>query len=309
MKRTLVVAIVVFTLLLSILFAGSTSSQTTLRTIYIQPDGTVYPEGTPIRRDGDTYVFTGNIYDPVYIQRAGIVLDGAGYTLQGPYDGTQTDIWIIGQGVDQSTNGTRVPWTIGIDLGGDEVNGITVRNLNIKNFSIGVYIWTRNNTFTGNNVAECTVGILLSGGNNSVTRNYIDRNSMGVFFGVNEENDTIPLSLRIDHNSFVNNTRHLSGCLCKDYNTTETKHTWDDGKEGNYWSDYNGTDTNGDGIGDTPYVVDVLNQDRYPLMQTPAYPPIVAPAVSAEMISAVVLSLIVVAAIGFRVWKNSSEAK
>jgi parallel beta-helix repeat protein len=52
---------------------------------------------------------------------------------------------------------------------------------------------------------------------------------------------------------------------------------WDNGypSGGNYWSDYNGTDsyfgpyqnvTGSDGIGDTPYVIDADNQDRYPLM-------------------------------------------
>jgi len=35
---------------------------------------------------------------------------------------------------------------------------------------------------------------------------------------------------------------------------------------GNYWSDYNGTDANHDGIGDTPYVIDTKNADNYPLM-------------------------------------------
>jgi len=43
-------------------------------------------------------------------------------------------------------------------------------------------------------------------------------------------------------------------------------HIWDNGREGNYWSNYNGTDANGDGIGDTPYVIDDNYQDRYPLM-------------------------------------------
>lgn len=41
---------------------------------------------------------------------------------------------------------------------------------------------------------------------------------------------------------------------------------WDNGSEGNYWSDYNGTDSNQDGIGDTPYIIDESNTDRYPLM-------------------------------------------
>jgi hypothetical protein len=52
---------------------------------------------------------------------------------------------------------------------------------------------------------------------------------------------------------------------------------WDDGypSGGNYWSDYKGIDVKSgpnqdqprsDGIGDTPYVIDANNQDRYPLM-------------------------------------------
>ncbi len=34
----------------------------------------------------------------------------------------------------------------------------------------------------------------------------------------------------------------------------------------NYWNDYSGTDSNGDGIGDTPYIIDENNQDNYPSM-------------------------------------------
>jgi len=42
---------------------------------------------------------------------------------------------------------------------------------------------------------------------------------------------------------------------------------WDNGKEGNYWSDYNGQDTNGNGIGKTPYMVYENFTDNYPLTQ------------------------------------------
>lgn len=64
----------------------------------------------------------------------------------------------------------------------------------------------------------------------------------------------------IHHNSFVNNTLSVIGTV-ESYNNA-----WDDGSEGNYWSDYTGIDANGDGIGDSAYILDELNRDNYPLM-------------------------------------------
>ena len=45
------------------------------------------------------------------------------------------------------------------------------------------------------------------------------------------------------------------------------KAAWDKGEVGNYWSNYNGTDANSDGIGDTPYIIDANNIDHYPMMK------------------------------------------
>lgn len=59
------------------------------------------------------------------------------------------------------------------------------------------------------------------------------------------------------HNNFVNNSKpfiyKVTGCV------------WDDGKEGNYWTRYNGSDVDHDGIGDTPYNVG-QERDEYPLV-------------------------------------------
>jgi hypothetical protein len=61
------------------------------------------------------------------------------------------------------------------------------------------------------------------------------------------------------HNNFLGEDNHVSlDASIQDF--------WDNGMEGNYWQNYNGTDTNGDGIGDTPYVIDADNVDHYPLV-------------------------------------------
>ena len=295
MQKKLVLAVVFLMLTSTLIFVRPVSSQSPLEIIFIRSDGSIYPPTVPIQRNGDIYTFTDNIYATMKIQRSNVVLDGAGYTLQGPYNGTAADIWLIGEGPDQLPKDTLAQYTIGIDLGSQEVEGVTIENLNIKNFSIGMYVWTKNNTVVGNAVSENRVGILLSGSNTSITKNYIENNLRGLFFGFNNEGDIIPQDIIINHNDFENNVVQLNGCLCKDYNTTEPPHNWDNGKEGNYWSDYNGTDNNNDGIGDTPYSIDVLNQDRFPLMQSPAKPPVPAPKVPVEAVILGVSAPVVIA--------------
>lgn len=274
MDKKLVLAVVALAVAASMVFASPTSSEPSLQTVFIQPDGAVSPDSAPIARSGNTYTLTGDMYAVIKIQRSNMVLDGAGHTLRGPYNGTSGNAWLIGQGPDQVSADVLVQYTMGVDLANGSVEGITIKNLNIENFSIGMYVWTKNDTVTNNVVSDCIVGILLSGSNQTVQKNTIADNQVGLFFGFNNKGDVIPPDIVIDHNDFEHNILQLSGCLCKDYNATEEPHHWDDGKEGNFWSDYNGTDSNGDGVGDTAYQIDPLNRDRYPLTQAPVLLPI-----------------------------------
>ncbi len=265
--KNLAAGIVVLILIFSVFLFFLSQQGSPRPRVFIRANGNVEPASAPIERNGDKYTFRGDVHAELVVERNDVVIDGAGYTLHGPYNGTTENLWIIGNGSDQVTGGTQIPYSIGVDLSGGS-SGLTMTNLNIRNFSIGTYIWTTGNSFFNNSVSECVVGVLLSGSNNDIARNLMAKNEVGLFFGTNEPG-TVPLNLSVSHNSFVENVRQLGGCLCQESNISEPIHSWDDGKEGNYWSDYNGTDANGDGIGDSPYVFDVQNQDRFPLMVNP----------------------------------------
>lgn len=283
------------TLIVLLVFLATSTAERTKATgapstIRINADGSLEPSNVPIQRNVDVYTFTGNVDASIVVDKDNVVIDGAGYTLRGTYNGTRTDNWVVGGGPNQE--GSTIPWTIGIDIASRGRYNLTVKNLNIKNFYIGMYIWSSNNTIVGNSVTDNIVGILLSGDHNIITKNYIARNEEGIFFGVNTPGNE-PLNIVLTYNSFVENAVQFSGCFCETYNPQEAVHTWDDGGRGNYWSDYNGSDVNGDGIGDEPYVIDAQNQDRFPLMHPEATPP-TPPAEQAVWTIAVGLAIAVV---------------
>jgi parallel beta-helix repeat protein len=279
------------------MFVSTAFSAAPLTTIFIQPDGTINPSNVPIQRNGDVYTLTGNVSDPILIQKSNITLDGAGYSVVGPLTLEEINSEPpLGLG----PNTTLPPYIIGLDCD-KTVDGLTIKNLNVDNFNVGVYLRTTHNILIGNAVSQNTVGILLSGSSNTVTKNYIFDNKMGLFFGfaqVNGSASNIPSDIDISQNSFINNTQQLTGCVCKVYNFSEPIHSWDNGTVGNYWSNYNGTDADHDGIGDTYYRIDVLNQDRYPLIVSPAELPFPAPKFQFDTVAiGVALVVIAVAAI------------
>ena len=112
------------------------------------------------------------------------------------------------------------------------------------------------NIISENNIQNNTHGIAINNSlypsKNTISGNNITNNDVGIV--ISQSSDS-----RIYHNNFDNNDI--------DFLAELGANALDNGSEGNYWNNYNGADSNGDGIGDTPYVIDADNQDNYPLMK------------------------------------------
>ena len=115
---------------------------------------------------------------------------------------------------------------------------------------------SHNNSIYGNTIGFTThyaIG-LSSSEDNTIWNNYIHENILhGMYLYFSNENIIV-------RNNFILNAQNA----------------WDNGDNiwdgeypfgGNYWDDYNGTDNNGDGIGDISYNISGdSNQDHYPLI-------------------------------------------
>jgi len=156
---------------------------------------------------------------------------------------------IIGNSISNNTrNGITTTWTYDVEIRGNNLSGNTgwgIRPASSEWFKI-----TNNSIFENGDG-----GIEMAYSNNSVIAyNEIFDNSdygLSIYPGFNNT---------IHHNNFIGNGESTS----QGYNDG-SGNVWDNGTHGNYWSDYNGTDSNGDGIGETPYALDNSGNDSYPL--------------------------------------------
>ncbi len=128
----------------------------------------------------------------------------------------------------------------------------------------GIYLCCLSNS-TGNKILNCTsydneYGVLLHNWiyNTTVTDCTLFNNKYGLRVCTGKDN-------HIHHNAFIDNKWQA---------WDPQNDMWCDisCKEGNYWNDYEGVDTNGDGVGDTPYKIPGGNNiDWYPLMKPPTF--------------------------------------
>lgn len=300
-------------------------------TIYIRADGSIEPPTAPISSaDNITYTFTDNINDSIVVERSSIVIDGAGYTLQGV--GVSYGIYLSGIVSNVTVKNTNIKgFDRGVFLDSTSLNVLSGNNLT-DNFE-GINLWSSsnisisgnniidnegagivsefssNNSISENSIANGCYGIGLHGSNNIISGNNIRNEAYGIAFPLERSSNYNTISENsiadgswgillsscsnnsisannitsneygillfgssnntVYHNNFVDNTKQVY--------IYESTTVWDDGypSGGNCWSDYTGLDlysgpyqneTGSDEIGDTPYIIDGNNQDRYPLL-------------------------------------------
>jgi len=180
-------------------------------TIYIKADGTVDPPTAPIQRDGNVYTFMGNIPYPAYygivVQRSNIIIDGNGYTLQGPggdYYGflltsisnvmiknTHVEDYLHGISLDSSsfntvsgntiTNNDYGVWITG-SSNNNNVSGNTITNSGWGNGGVCLYLSSSNNTVSGNTITNSSEAIWLyeSSNYNRISGNTITNTNWGI---------------------------------------------------------------------------------------------------------------------------------
>ncbi len=149
-----------------------------------------------------------------------------------------------------------------IRLGASDANTIA-RNHIAGSISL---VSSSNNQIFQNNLTGIR---LIFSSNNTIFGNIMTNNSVY---------DAIALDQGTKNNAFYANTFPANCSIrIQDAGTT----FWDNGVIGNYWADYNGTDKNGDGKGDSPLIIIavkwsneargdvsfVAGRDNYPLMK------------------------------------------
>jgi parallel beta-helix repeat protein len=152
---------------------------------------------------------------------------------------------------------------LGITAQGALQSSINRNNISSNEISGLRMQYSNLNTINENTMENNGYGIDLSfcEGNMLVENNITTNNVYGLYLGLSSNNS-------IYHNNFTDNLNQAY--------SFESTNVWDNGypSGGNYWSNYTGTDlhsgfyqndTGSDGIGDTPYVIDENNRDRYPL--------------------------------------------
>jgi parallel beta-helix repeat protein len=164
----------------------------------------------------------------------------------------------------------------------------------LSNTSVGIELWeTEDSKVLNNTASDNTEGIHLYLSSNNIIRgnNASNNNGDGISLTLSSNNiirgnnasnnndDGISLEYssknKIYFNNLINNTNNVYSYDSTNIWNSPSEITYIYGGTsytnclGNYWNDYEGTDADADGIGDTPYSIDSKKDESadYPLMK------------------------------------------
>jgi parallel beta-helix repeat protein len=121
------------------------------------------------------------------------------------------------------------------------------------NSGIAVHISSSDIVIQGFTILDCSHGIMVTTSSNvQIKENTLMNAGYGVYVDDESVNNTIYM------NNFKDNTVNAIDL---------SLNSWWFSSSGNFWDDYNGTDADSNGFGDTPYTIaGGVNKDEYPLM-------------------------------------------
>ena len=179
-----------------------------------------------------------------------------------------------------------------VEIALDSSSNNTITRNSITNseglgYSSGIALgYSHYNTITENNITQNELNCisLQSSNHNLITYNDLTYSAQGLRFVASSENTVYSNNIAYNHhlgihmNGGHNNLIFQNNFIYSFAGGYDSRYIWDNGTIGNYWSNYNGTDENKDGIGDAPYsfrtnsymgLGDTVNTDNFPLMKPP----------------------------------------
>ena len=157
----------------------------------------------------------------------------------------------------------------------------SIKNVDVSKSIIGLLMaFSSNNVIKKCHIHDNHYGIFLhESKDNTIEDNLVENNTYGIYVTHSSYNKIKNNLIRWNKNcgcwlccgSFYNtiymNNFTMNG---KNAHDAERFDRWYYKNVGNYWDDYNGTDDDGDGIGDSPYIISTIKnetiEDKYPIV-------------------------------------------